>query len=582
MVLAACDGTEDPERRDPDTGTREAAPSSEEAPTIGSSLGLGDCDEQPTTCNAGDRLDGGSITWLVNQGHDGTYNHHRPEGGTEYLFQMLAGIMPRVGYFDPEGTWIWDLDLLASEPEMIDDDPQTMVYELRDDAVWSDGTPIDVDDFLWAWYHNSGREDHCVGCEPRTTAGWEDVSSIEGSDDGRTVTITLEEGATNPEWFAWFDLSYPAHVSGADWTTPEGMGESSDYVATTIPDWSGGPYLVEQWVPDERMVMVPNPDWYGDTTPTLDRVVKQVIVDQASWLPALRNREIDGGSPSSFFPDLVAEIDDLPDVHVATGSAGATWEHVTANLASLDDVAVRQAIFTALDTVDMRARIHGDLEPPLRTNHLFSELSPHHEDVLEGTGFGSGDVEAARTILAEAGYDGYDGATLVAPDGEEVGDVRFAFLAGNENRADYVELAQSFLADIGITVVPEPIPGEQLGGALAGGDFDLAIFGWGGAPTFTTTAQQLFSSPSPMNFGGLDAPELDRLAEDATQELQVEDAAAHANDVSRLVLEHAYVLPLWDAVDLVFVADGYVNVRDNHNSPQRALYNVVEWGVAAE
>ncbi|NIW74638.1 MAG: hypothetical protein GWN08_05130, partial [Gemmatimonadetes bacterium] len=53
-------------------------------------------------------------------------------------------------------------------------------------------------------------------------------------------------------------------------------------------------------------------------------------------------------------------------------SRGAVWEHVDMNMDSLDDVALRQAIFMTIDTGDAHERIWGPLAdlgfdlPPLR------------------------------------------------------------------------------------------------------------------------------------------------------------------------------------------------------------------------
>jgi hypothetical protein len=47
------------------------------------------------------------------------------------------------------------------------------------------------------------------------------------------------------------------------------------------------------------------------------------------------------------------------------------------------------------------------------------------------------------------------------------------------------------------------------------------------------------------------------------------------------VLEEAYVLPLWDTLNFMFVSDQYVNIRDNHNDSLRSLYNSEHWGLLA-
>jgi peptide/nickel transport system substrate-binding protein len=574
LVLAACGGDDD---GDGDADV-EALP------------GLDACADQPNDCNAGERGEGGEVTFLVNQGHDGVYNHLRPEGGSVYLIQMMAGLGiddNNPGYFTPDGEWTWDMDLLAAEPELVSEDPLTVTYQIREEAVWSDGEPIDYDDVLWNWYARSGSPDHCDGCEPRATSFYDEMASIEASEDGKTITVTYNDGFAHPEWYAVTLFSYPAHIAEAevgDWQNdPAAMGESSLYFLNNAPPVSAGPYVVESWTADETQVLVPNENWFGATQPTLETIVKQIISDQPSWVPAMANGEINGGAPASFTADLAQQIAEIPGVYTGLGSAGAVWEHVDVNMDSLDDVALRKAIFTTLDTEDALSRIFGDLEelPPLRTNFMFSETSQFHEDLMT-EGYGSGDVEAARAILEEAGYTGAEsGGTLTDPDGEAVKDIRFAFLAGNENRNTYTQLAQSYLAEIGITVTPEAIPGDRLGTVLGEQDFDLVIFGWSGSPLFVNSSHQFYHSESGSNFGKLSNAELDQLVTDLRNQLELEDSATMANDAGRIVMDEAYSLPLWDTLNFTFVSDQYVNIRDNHNSSLRSFYNTQEWGTVA-
>ena len=566
LALAACRGD------DPGGGTP-------------AQLGLEACDDNPNDCNSGPRADGGEIVWMINQGHDGAFNSLRPEGNSVYLAQMLKGLDDGllVGHFEPAGSWQWNMDLLQEPAELTSEDPMTVVYRIREDAVWSDGTAIDLDDALWHWYHNSAREDQCVGCNPASTSLHDTVESITGSDNGKTITVTYDDGFANPEWYARGLFSYPAHIAQAeagDWQNdPEAMGASSEYFLVTAPTWSAGPYIVEEWVADERQVLVPNEAWWGETQPSLERLIKVVISDQPSWVPAMQNGEIHGGAPASFTPDGLQRMSEVPGVYTATGSAGAVWEHVDINMDSITDVTLRQAIFLALNREDARTRIYGDLEPPFRNNHIFPQLSPYYEDHLTATGYATGNADEARRILTEAGYTGAEaGGALTDPEGEAVPELRFAFLQGNENRATFTELAQNYLGEIGLTIVPDPIPGDQLGTILSTQDYDLVIFGWSGSPLFANASHQFYHSTSGSNFGRLNDPQVDDLAEQIRDQIDVAASAELVNQLVPLVLEQAYVLPLWDTLNLMFVSDQYVNIRDNHNSSLRSLYNTANWG----
>lgn len=552
-------------------------------PTSG--RGLNDCPSAPATCNAGERKPGGQITWVVEQAWGNQWNNMRPEGASFYLNQMLAGTTPVAGDFQPSGEWAWNLDLFATEPRLVKTDPQTMEFVLRPEAVWSDGVPIDADDFRFNWFHNSGRADQCEGCDPGDTTGWSDVASVEST--GRTVTITFKPGVHDPEWFARFGpSSYPAHVAasaGLDWRTPKGMGAASAYFRDTVPTWSGGPYIIDSVVKDQRVILVPNPRWYGKEKQTVTRIVKEVLTNQGDWPAALANGEIDGGAPLSYNPDVAQRLRTTPGVSSALGGGGTTWENVELNLRTpaLADLALRKAILTALDVKDLRARLYGDVTPTLRTNPLFPSQSPYHKDVLSGTGYGTGDLAAARKLLSDAGYVGAAAGQHLSKQGDAVPDLRFTYISGHPTRGTFVEVAQQRLSEIGITVKPVAVPAPDFLTTLRGGGFDLTIFGINTGPMFTQAASGFFRTGSGVNFAGVSDPALDQAAAAVLAETDIAAAAAHANQVATRLMAVASTLPLWENPTYAFVRDTIVNVRDDPLSTVRAMYDIGSWGVAA-
>ncbi|MGH9224147.1 MAG: ABC transporter family substrate-binding protein [Acidimicrobiales bacterium] len=550
-----------------------------------SATGLSDCQAAPATCNSGERKVGGTITWVVEQAWGNQWNTMRPEGASYYLNQVLAGTTPVTGDFQPSGPWAWNLDLFATEPKLVKPDPQTVEFILRPEAVWSDGVPIDADDFRFNWFHNSGRPDQCEGCEPGDTTGWEDVASIETT--GRTVTITLKAGVHDPEWFARFGPSYyPAHIAakaGIEWRTSKGMGAASAYFRDTVPTWSGGPYLIDSVVKDQRVILVPNPRWYGKEKPTLTRIVKEVLTNQSDWSAALANGELDGGAPLSYNPDVAQRLRSTPGVASALGAGGTRFEHMDLNLKSpaLADPALRKAILTAVDVKDVRARLFGDVIPTFRTNPLFPAQSPFHKDVLAGSGYGTGDLAAARKLLSDAGYTGAAAGQRLAKGGVTVPDLRFAYLSGHPTRGPFVEVAQQRLGEIGITATPVAVPGSEYATTLRGGAFDLTIFTTDSGALFTQAASGFYRTGSPVNFARLSDPALDRAADAVLTETDLAAAATHANEVATRIIANASMLPLWDNPSYVFVRDTFVNVRDNPLSAVRAMYNIGSWGASA-
>ena len=60
-------------------------------------------------------------------------------------------------YFAPDGSVAPEEDF--GSYEKTSDDPLTIQYTFADDAVWSDGEPIDCDDAWLTWYSQSGQTD---------------------------------------------------------------------------------------------------------------------------------------------------------------------------------------------------------------------------------------------------------------------------------------------------------------------------------------------------------------------------------------------------------------------------------------
>jgi peptide/nickel transport system substrate-binding protein len=559
--------------------------------------GFEDCAETPNTCNSGERQAGGDITWLVDF-KPSAYFSWSPEGGSVATLQALHGILPFFGQFLPDGEYEYNMDVLAAEPQLLSEDPFQYQFQLNPDAVWDDGTPISADDVALLWkMSTSEAEGHCEGCRSRSSEGFDNIESVEGTDDGKTVTITLKEGIHNPEWFAFGSAHGiiggipPAHIGvqegfiegGPDDWDPAGLGEYFEFLDQNPPTFSGGPYLVESFDLDTQIVKVPNPNWYGATEVTLDRIVQVFNDAEDTWVPAVQNGELHGGN-SAFPEDVIRQMLELDGVRVHM-SSGPSWAHVDINMTNEwlgEHQALRQAIFTAIDADNIASRIFGALFPDytLRTNHVQRSDSQYWVDHLEGTGQGTGDIEAARQLLADAGFEGMDGgAGALTFEGETVGPFRLRSGISPQLETS-TQLQQAALAEIGIEVNIEPT--DDLGGTLGGRDYDLMQFSWSGAPLFTGTGAQYWATEGGSNFGGYSNEQVDALIEQEQQAATLEESATLHDQMMELVVDDAYVLPLYDGPVFIFASEDYINVRDNTNSSLRGVYSINEWGLAVQ
>ena len=539
-----------------------------------------DCAENPNTCNSADPSelqDGGEIAYALEKNIP-NWNLTSAEGNILETGLALRGVLPYTYVTLPDLTVAMNEDLLVSA-EQTSADPQTIVYEIQPDGVWSDGTPISAQDFLYNWKVQNGRD--CPDCAAASTSGYDQVDSVVGSDNGKTVTVTFALPYTDWQnlWSSGAPL-YPAHIAAqqGDLNTPQGLAAAFGYFGTTIPTYSGGPFQIEDFDNNVSLIEVPNPGWYGDG-PNLDRLIFRIITDAAQEPTALANNEVQIIYPQPQV-DLVQQVQNIPGVSSFVG-LGLTWEHFDLNLNNpyLADEALRDAMFTAVnrqEVIDATVGQFADAVEPLNSHTLMPQQEGY-TNVVSETGHGSGNLEAAQQILTDAGYQ-MQGRQLMAPNGQAVPSLRIRYTTGNQIRQDQSELFARQVAPLGIDVQVQPT--DDLGGTLTQGDYDIMVFAFVSSPFPFANAQQAYSTGGGNNFGGYSNPEVDRLLAAAASSTDLGQARRQLAQADRILSEDAYVLPIYQKPTFIAAYDNIGNVRNN-SSLDGPLYNVAQWGIRA-
>lgn len=539
------------------------------------------CEQNPNTCNsaeAGTVRDGGEIAYALEKNVP-NWNANSAEGNVFETGLVLQGILPKAFITQPDLTVAMNENLLVSA-EQTNPNPQTLVYQIRPDAVWSDGTPITAQDFIYNWKSQNGRD--CPDCAAAVTSGYDQIESIVPSDDGKTFTVTMQQPYTDwKDMWSGNTVIYPAHIAAqqGDLNTPQGLAAAFDYFGKTVPNYSAGPFRIEQFQNNVAVIETPNPRWYGEG-PNLDRLIFRIITEASQEPTALANNEVQVIYPQPQV-DLVQQVKNIPGVSSFIGM-GLTWEHFDFNLENpfLAPEPIRDAMFTAVDRqaiIDATVGQFTDKAKPLNS-HNYMPQQEGYTDVVSQTGHGSGNVEAAKRILTDAGYRTQDGR-LVTPDGKPVPPLRIRYTTGNQIRQDQSELFAQQVKPLGVTVNVEPT--DDLGTTLSEGDYDIMVFAWVSTPFPFGGAQQLWTTGSESNFGNYSNPEVDRLINAAASQTDVEQARQQLNQSNRIMAEDAYVLPLYQKPTFIALYDNIANVRNN-SSLEGPLYNVARWGIRAE
>lgn len=546
--------------------------------------GFEDCVEEPTTCNSGPRRDGGDLVWAVDGKWEawGQADIYGSSLATSVINQPLR---PTVFTYDQDGEIQYNDGIYAAPPELLAEAPMSVAYHLKEDATWGDGTPIGIDDFTWHWWATSSDEERCTGCAPATNYG-STVESIEEGRDG-AVVVTYKEGHLDPEWFSAQVITHPAHIAEArghtDWRTdPEQMAASvADFSEQPPLDYSAGPFKMVEGVLGDYAKYVPNPEWTGSEQSTLDSLTLKYIEGADAMATELRQGTIDGAAPSSFGPEALDQLSGEDGLRYSVAPQSG-WSHIDANFNNefLSDKALRLAVFTAIDADELNERAYGTAYADVESMRsvLFRPESEYFTDQIGDSGLGSGDAEAARALLEEAGYTWEEDA-LHSPGGEAVTLDYRATIAGDAFAPVIQDLVIAYLAEIGVEVQADPIPDGELSSVLEAGEFDLIQFSWIETPLFTASAADYWGEGNHLNFQN---DEVDAITEELATTLDLDRAAELNNQAAQISLDEGAQLPLAWTPALVMTTDEVVNVRDNWATTMRVFYNVGEWGFIDE
>jgi peptide/nickel transport system substrate-binding protein len=537
-----------------------------------------DCDANPNGCNSAtaDQLQqGGQLTFVIEK-NISDWNITTAQGNTFENAELVTRLLPYTYGSQPDLTPKLNTDFITSA-DVTNTNPMTIVYKINPKAVWSDGTPITVDDFIYNWKTQDGI--HCPDCGSASTAGYDDIASIDGSDNGKTVTVTMKQPFT--DWKSMWSSSggiYPAHIAAqhGDLNTPAGLKAASDWFSNTVPTWSGGPFLLQNWQNNVAATLVPNPRWWGQK-PNLDRVIYRVITDANTEPTALQNNEVQVLYPQPQV-DMINQIKNIPNVSSYIG-VGLTWEHLDLNLKNpaLQNVALRKALFTAVDRQAMINKTVGQFTDKVKPldNHNFMPGQPGYKDVITSTGQGTGNIDAAKKILTDAGYK-IENGKLIDPSGAPIPDLTIRYTVGNPIRENECELIAQAAQQLGVTMKIDPT--DDLGTTLSTGDYDAIVFAWVASPYVYAGAIQNWLSDSQSNYGHYNNPQMDALIRQANAETDTTKAADELNEADQMMSNDAYVLPLYQKPTVIASYDNIANVRNN-STLDGPVYNLQQWGI---
>ena len=167
--------------------------------------------------------------------------------------EVLSLVLPTAYVTTSKGT-IAQANSFLESAEVHGLTPLVVVYTIKKQARWSDGTPISAADFIATWHAGAS------GMGP----AWQQyrlIKSITSAPASPKVTVTFK--AASNAWQALFSPLLPARASSASRT--------SCVSPTPLVDLSAGPYVIVE-ASQDHVTLTRNPSWWG-TIPLFDPVV---------------------------------------------------------------------------------------------------------------------------------------------------------------------------------------------------------------------------------------------------------------------------------------------------------------------
>ncbi|MFK7918920.1 MAG: ABC transporter substrate-binding protein [Ilumatobacter sp.] len=508
---------------------------------------------------------------------------------------ILNEVQPSPFNFGTEtGGLILDEELMDSA-SVVNEDPLTIEYVVNADAVWSDGEPIDCDDFQLQYHANNGLYfqlddagepvvDEESGIEVFLfdlvgTTGYDQMDSVTCSEDGKTITTTY--GSPFADWQSVFGGQVPAHVieresgvddlvaafEGGDREAIEAIADTFNNLYTVDPGTinpdtmlSGGALAFGNWEAGQSFTLVPNEAYWG--TPANGPVVVRYIAEEAQ-AQALANGEINAMSPQPT-PDLLGQLENTDGVTVVPGGS-YIWEHFDFNFnnEAFQDRNVREAFALCLPRQQMVDNLIVPLQPDAQilNNRWIQPFEAGYEDTSGGL-YDVVDLERSAALLEEAGQTGLT--------------VRIGWFdnGGNQRRTDQVALTIESCTAAGFDM--QDAGSETFFDVeLAAGDWDIAMFAWAGSP-LRSGATATYRAGSGNNVGNIDIPAIQGLMDELEQTPDIARQDELANEIDVILWEELATIPVFSFPAVTAFSDNAENVVANP-SQNGLTWNASQW-----
>jgi peptide/nickel transport system substrate-binding protein len=298
--------------------------------------------------------------------------------------------------------------------------PTIWRFKLRKGVKFQDGTPFTADDVIFSYERAKGE-----GSDMKTYVG--QMKEIRKIDTHTVDIVTNEPFPILPEIISVWYMMSKSWCEKNNATRPVDIRKGTENYASAHANGTG-PFMLKSRQPGVRTVLVPNPDWWDKPEHNLTEAAFLPISNAATRVAALISGEIDMMEPVPL--QDVQRLQGDPKLKVLQGPELRTiflgmdqkrdelLYSTVKGKNPFKDRRVRQAFYQAIDIEAIRSRIMRGAATPTALmeapgiNGFPAELNKRLPY----------DPNAAKKLLADAGYPDGFGVTLNCPNDRYVND----------------------------------------------------------------------------------------------------------------------------------------------------------------
>lgn len=434
-------------------------------------------------------------------------------------------------------------------------------FVLRQGVTYHDGQAFTADDVLFSY-------ERAISDTSDVTSWFAPVSGVRVVDDYTIDFLTTAPNPLFPDSIANF------MIMNRQWSEANGAqqpaGEAENFATRNAN--GTGPFQLVSRNPGVETRLAPNPTWWDTPEHNVALAIYTPIDNQSTALSALLSGDIDMISPVPL--QDVERVESQPGFQVLGGLETRVimlgFGHEKDQLDYSDDLSgvnpfqdrrVRQAVYQAIDVATInQVTMRGRAEPA-------SQLLPQGLSGFSEPNAGRlpYDPEAARQLLADAGYPNGFSFGLMCPNDRYINDEQVC------------RAVTSMLSEVGLNAQLTTMPVRNYWGELREDNYDMYLLGWSPGTfdaehpiRFLVTTPNAEARLGSWNYGGYSNARVDELLPRIQSELNQDQRQAMLDEVAAIVQEDVVYVPLYtqpliwamkDSIDLVQRPDNFFLLR---------------------